>query len=53
VRAEIAPHEQRLRSAPRLDAAEWAKLDLRLHQIKNELRSILWDARLAALLANI
>ena len=53
IRAQMAPYEKRLRSATALNAAEWARGEVLLGQIREELRFVLWEARLEALQADL
>jgi len=52
-RREMQPYEEHLSSSQSLDAAAWGKMELRFHQIQISLGTVLWDARLAALLAEL
>lgn len=52
-RAEIAPFMEELAGDAALDAAAWMRIDLRAQQLTRELGHVIWEARLAALLAGI
>ena len=52
-RQQVEPFRQQLRAARALDAAAWARLDNELHALERQLRHLVWDARLAALLQDI
>ena len=49
----ILPHRDRLAGERPLDAARWARLDVTLRQVVARIPTLLWDARLASLLAEI
>lgn len=52
-REETAPFHESIRAKEALDAAEWTRMDLRIHQLVKELGDVIWAARLAALLSDI
>ncbi len=52
-RQHVAPYREKLDAAKALDAATWTRLDIELHTLERQLRVLIWDARLAALLKDI
>jgi len=52
-RQHVAPYREKLGAARVLDAAAWTRLDIELHTLERQLRHLIWDARLAALLQDI
>ena len=49
----VEPFRKRIGSGKPLDAAEWARLSVRMASLERQLGELLWDARLAALLKSI
>lgn len=49
----VEPFRKRIGSGKPLDAAEWARLSVRMASLERQLGELLWEARLAALLKSI
>jgi hypothetical protein len=52
-KASVEPYRARIKAAASLDGAEWTRMDVEMSSLERKLRSLLWDARLAALLKDI
>ena len=52
-RDQLAPIRKALSGTAKLDAREWSRMDLRIHQLISELDEAIWRARLSAVLSRI
>ena len=52
-RDELTPIRKALSGTAKLDAREWSRMDLRIHQLIAQLDEAIWRARLEALLSQI
>lgn len=52
-RAQVEPYRSRIASGKALDGAEWTRMDIELNALERRLKSLIWDARLAAVLSEI
>ena len=52
-RHQLAGFQAQLADKDAMDAADWTRMDVRLTRLMSDLREVVWNARLAALLAGI
>ena len=52
-RKQVEPYRAKITAAKSLDATAWTRMDIEMNALERRLRTLIWEARLAALLKDI